>query len=89
MTTLPPIIEHIREIIQSDDGGTEQIYNHLIYRFGNPVVVVARAYFDEPNKVAVITGAPLSDEVMTYLQDRFDEISELGASGAYETVWRS
>ena len=89
MTTLPPIIEHIREIIQNDDGGIEQIYNHLIYRFGDPVVVVARAYFYEPNTVAVITGTPLPNEVRTYLQDRFDVISELGASGTYETVWRA
>ena len=48
---VPPAIEHRCDVIEDADGKVEQVYNHLIYRFGDAAVVVARAYLDEPGTV--------------------------------------
>lgn len=83
--TAPPTIEHVRDIILGEDGGIEQIYNHLIYRFAGSGLL-ARAYFDEPDKVSIMSGGKVPDEVLTYLKDRFWQIDQLGREG-YVTIW--
>lgn len=83
---LPPMIEHRRDVIEDASGAVEQVYNHLIYCFGEPPVATARAYLDEPGKVALLgTDAPPA-EVLGYLRERFDRIDQLGRDG-YRTIW--
>lgn len=88
MTLLPPCIEHIRDVILGDQGQIEQIYNHLVYRFGADTSIVARAYFDEPYKVSILSSGGIPDEVMGYLKERFWQIDRLGGAG-YETIWEA
>jgi hypothetical protein len=80
-----PTIEHQREIIRDDDGAILQIYNHLIYRFHRPNFV-ARAYLDEPGRVAILTSGEVPDHIMSYLKDRFWQIDQIGGGG-YVTLW--
>lgn len=84
-TDVQPTIEHMRDIIWGDDGSVEQIYNHLIYRFGGSEIV-ARAYFDDPGKVSIMKAGPVPDEVLGYLKDRFWQIDQLGGEG-FRTIW--
>jgi hypothetical protein len=80
-----PTIEHIRDIIWDDDGGIEQIYNHLIYRFVS-LDILARVYLDEPDKVSILTCGAVPEAVLRYLKDRFWQIDQLGGEG-YRTIW--
>jgi hypothetical protein len=81
----PPTIEHIRELIRDDEGGIEQTYNHLIYRFEESGII-ARAYLDDPDTVSILKAGPVPDPVLDYLKDRFWRIDQLGAQG-YRTIW--
>ena len=86
-----PAIEHIRDVIRDETGQVVQVYNHLIYRFGEPPSVVARTYFDDCHRVAILHAdmppdAVLPDAVLDYLKARFSQIDRLG-DGGYATVW--
>jgi len=83
--TLPPTIEHVRDIIRDDAGGIEQIYNHLIYRFERSDVI-ARTYLDQPDVVSIMSPGPIDAESLGYLQERFWRIDQLGREG-YVTIW--
>lgn len=79
-----PVIEHFRDIIADDDGGIEQLYSYVVYDFGDDVI--ARAYFDDPDRVALMRTGAVPDAVLAYLQARFWQIDQLGEQG-YETIW--
>jgi hypothetical protein len=89
-SNLPLSITHERDTIEFD-GQVEQDYRFLVYRFAsNAGDIVARAYFDDPWTVSITQptdGAPIESEVMEYLQQRFDEIRQLGGPNGYVTLW--
>ncbi|WP_156358388.1 hypothetical protein [Sphingobium sp. Leaf26] len=88
MTLAPPDIEHRRDLIYDDDGKeVAQIYNHLIYSFGKPTQLVARAYLDTPDSVAIMQSGVIPDDLMDYLKDRFWVIEQLGRDG-YKVIWQ-
>jgi hypothetical protein len=89
-SNLPLSITHERDTIEFD-GQVEQDYRFLVYRFASTAGdIVARAYFDDPWTVSITQptdGAPIESEVMEYLQQRFDEIRQLGGPNGYVTLW--
>ena len=86
MTLVPPVIEHHRDVVRDEAGDVDQLYSYLIYRFGEPSPILARAYLDESDKVAVMSPGPVPGAVLDYLKQRFWQIDQLGADG-YHRLW--
>jgi hypothetical protein len=88
---LPLSITHSRDTVVFG-GRLEQDYCFLSYRFrGTAADIVARVYLDDVWEVSItepMGPVTLPDDVMIYLQSRFQVIKQLGGSNGYTTIWR-
>lgn len=79
-----PVITHLRDLVTDANGQIEQDYRYLVYDFGDDMI--ARAYFDTPDRVSVMRPGAVPDAMFAYLRARFDVIDQLGPKG-YQTIW--
>jgi hypothetical protein len=83
-------IEHHRDRLVFD-GKVEQDYRFITYCFPDRQgEVTARTYLDEAATVSILAPlapAEIHEDVLRYLQQRFDRITQLGQNG-YADIWR-
>jgi len=83
-----------------DRGAVVQNYNFLDYRFSSRPALRVRVYLDNPSTVFVdspgsrIRGladlrAAAGDEIVCYLQKRFESIEVLSDDHGYRPAWRA
>jgi hypothetical protein len=88
---LKVVIEHHRDVI-AFGGKVEQDYRFLNYKFshkqGN---VEATTYLDDVWNCSItepLHPAAIPNEIMHYLQRRFNVIAQLGGSNGYVEIWK-
>jgi hypothetical protein len=85
------VIEHHRDVI-AFGGKVAQDYRYLTYTFSNKEGnVEATTYLDDVwNCSITVPGypAPIPDDIMHYLQRRFNVIAQLGGSNGYVELWK-
>jgi hypothetical protein len=92
-------IDHNRDQYR-DRGAIAQDYNFLDYRFASRPALYVRVYLDNPSTVLVHDGttqiraladlrAAAGDEIVCYLQKRFEAIETPTENRGYQPVWRA
>jgi hypothetical protein len=89
--SLNVVIEHHRDVI-AFGGKVQQDYRYLNYKFTHKKGdVEATTYLDDVWNCSItlpLYPAPISDDIMHYLQQRFKVISQLGGSQGYVEIWK-
>ena len=91
-------IQHNRDQFR-DGPAIAQNYNFLDYRFASRPTLHVRVYLDDPSTVLVDNGgsriraladlrAAAGDEILCYLQKRFDAIEAPSDDRGYQPLWR-
>jgi hypothetical protein len=90
----PPLnvmIEHHRDTL-AFGGKVEQDYRYLNYKFTHKSGdVEATTYLDDVWTCTIkvpVYPAPIPDEIMHYLQQRFNDVQQLGGSNGRVEIWK-
>jgi hypothetical protein len=85
------VIEHHRDVI-AFGGKVQQDYRFLNYKFTHKQGdVEATTYLDNVWNCSItvpLYPAPIADDIMHYLQQRFNAIAQLGGSNGYVEIWK-